>query len=176
MTKAHDAADAIKRMAKQYELMKFAAEALEQIGSLEQATSEAQAAATKAAGERDAALSERDAAVLAAQHAQAEATDIVQQSKFEAEVKAADILRSAEAAAETKLATAERNALEMIASASAQVDKMRAAASAIQIEIDKLRDDAQAAEAAAQAATEKANDAEMRLARTRSAIAKLAEV
>ncbi len=58
MTQAHEAADAIRRMAKFYQNMQFAADTLERIGSLEQATQEAKAATLDAQTERDKALSE----------------------------------------------------------------------------------------------------------------------
>jgi peptidoglycan hydrolase CwlO-like protein len=46
MSKHTDAADAIRRMAKQYEQMVVAADILDQIGSLDNAAKEAQAVAT----------------------------------------------------------------------------------------------------------------------------------
>jgi len=78
MSKATDAADAIRRAAKKHELFVTAAEILEQIGSLEQATAEAQAACDKALASRDLALTAQAEAEAKAEATKTHAASIVE--------------------------------------------------------------------------------------------------
>ena len=90
------AADSIRRLATQYQDMMAAADLLEEIGSLEQASKEAKAATHDANVDRASALAELAEAREAVAKAQADATDILQQAKFEADIKATDIKIAAE--------------------------------------------------------------------------------
>lgn len=125
MSKHTDAADAIRRMAKQYEQMVTAADILDQIGSLDNAAKEAQAVAT------------------AMQIEVATARDDLAKAKADlkaAKAKAEEVMQSAadQAAAATQAARAE--AARLLADATAKMEATRAS---IQTGIDVAQAEAQ---------------------------------
>ena len=95
MSKHTDAADAIRRMAKQYEQMVIAADILDQIGSLDNAAKEAQASVASSQAEAVAAKAELAKAKDAVKDAKAKAEDIIADAKE----KAAGIVADATAKA-----------------------------------------------------------------------------
>jgi hypothetical protein len=130
MAKAHEAADAIRRMAKQYEQMVVAAETLEKIGSLEQATTEMTVQRDAAAVERDAVLAELakakcavvDAKNKAAErlaNAELEAESIVENAKATADLRAKEIFDDAETRADALIRAAEAKRADALAAAAA---------------------------------------------------------
>ena len=113
-----EAADAIQRAAKQYQLFVQAAEVLARAGSFEQAAREAETAAAKAKAERDAYLKELDEARVSVRNergkakqardeAAGKAAEIVEAGKKDALVQAEAIIRQATSQAEDAKARAE---------------------------------------------------------------------
>lgn len=112
-----DAANSIRQLAVMFQGMTAAAEALDTIGSIEQATKEAQAATAKAGADRDAALLELDKAkddITAARQtaekvmveAEREANDLI----AKANLRAAQIEQAADDAAKVKMEEANKEA------------------------------------------------------------------
>lgn len=170
-----NAADAIRRLANQYEGMVAAAAMLEEIGSLEQAAKEAKAATHDAKAERDKALAELEQAKAAVLKAQADAADVLQQAQFEAGIKAADIKQAAEQEAATIRANAEREAAALLAPAQARLDKLAGQARDVENATAAAQNELGAIRARIALATEEADAAEKRLAEMRAAISKLVE-
>jgi colicin import membrane protein len=134
-----EAADAIRRAAKQYEMFVKTAEALDRVGSFEQAAKEADAARVKAASERDQALAElaeakkqvteeRAAAKKARATAQQQAETLLAEAKVQAQAEAA---KQAEAAAAA--------ASKVVEDAQALAGKIRAEAQQEQVRLDGLQ-------------------------------------
>lgn len=125
MSKHTDAADAIRRMAKQYEQMVVAADILDQIGSLDNAAKEAQTVATAMQAE-----------VATAKEDLAKAKADIKVAKAKAE----EIMQSAadQAAAATQSARAE--AARLLADTTAKMEATRAS---IQQGIDVAQAEAQ---------------------------------
>jgi predicted nucleic acid-binding Zn-ribbon protein len=169
------AADSIRRLATQYQDMMAAADLLEEIGSLEQASKEAKAATHDANVDRASALAELAEAREAVAKAQADATDILQQAKFEADIKATDIKIAAEQEAATIRANAEREAAALLAPAQARLDKLAGQARDVENATAAAQNELGAIRARIALATEEADAAEKRLAEMRAAISKLVE-
>lgn len=134
MTRAHDAADAIRRMAKQYENMVAAAEILEQIGSLENATTEAVAARVAAEKSRDAAINAQVAAQQSVAAAVEESEKIISEAKKsaatsaqKAKARADEIVSLATEKGEGLIAAAEARAAQINADAIAKQDAAKSA-------------------------------------------------
>lgn len=129
-----EAADAIRRAAKQYELFVQAAEVLARAGSFEQAAREAEAAAAKAKGERDAYLKELEDARVSVRNERGKA----KQARDEAAGKAAEIVEAAK-----KEAVAAADAIREQATAQAVEAKARAEAAArkAQEQLQELNDE-----------------------------------
>lgn len=125
MSKHTDAADAIRRMAKQYEQMVVAADILEEIGSLDNAAKEAKAFAT-----------EMQLEVARARDDLAKAKEEVKAAKQEAE----SIVNNANGTAEKIVQKAQINADLMANSA---VERMEATRASIQKAIDVAQAEAQ---------------------------------
>jgi len=131
MSKFTDAADAIKRQVKTLEQWQLAAEVLDQIGSLDNATKEAQAALNKLRGECDVALADlgkvkadakttKDKVAATLLTAEADAERIVNEAKE----KAGGIEASAKGKAEEVIELAKANAANVTSTARATVDAL----------------------------------------------------
>lgn len=142
MSTYHEAADAIRRAAKQYEVFVKAAEILESTGSFENAAKEADAARLKAAAARDAALAELAQAKtdLAAAKAQAkkiadESLEAYDAAMADARIKGAneahEMKEKAKADAEKIMAAAHAKAVK--AAAEAQANEERASQLATEV-------------------------------------------
>jgi chromosome segregation ATPase len=132
MSKFTDAADAIKRQLKTMEQWQVAAEALEGLGSLDNATKEATAAMQAAQKERDAVMAEvakakadakaaKDKVAATLLTAEAEAEKIVNEAKE----KASGVEASAKSQAEEIVALAKANAAAMSSTARANLDTLK---------------------------------------------------
>ena len=117
--KHFEAADALRRASKLLESFKMAHDALESIGSVEQAAKEAQAAADKAKADvaalqaelaeaKKAATAERAKAKKTQDDAEAKAEAILSESKAKAEAQAAQSMELAKAGAESLIAAAQK--------------------------------------------------------------------
>lgn len=102
MTDYTMAADALKRMAVQYKNIVSVAEALEKLGSVENAAKEADAALAKARKDRDAFTAKTEAEMTTAKGELALAQAAADKVMAEAKQEAAEIKEKAKAAAEKK--------------------------------------------------------------------------
>lgn len=177
MTKAHDAADAIRRLAKLYEGMAYAAEALERIGSFENATNEAIAAKEKAEAERDTLLSEAKAATDAAAQSIADAALTVDELLKSANQQAADIVAEATAkgqdAFERAIASANREAQAIVAGAQRSAEDAVALLQSTQSQLILLNGQIEDATNELGELTDQTSAAEARLAAAKESINKL---
>jgi len=173
MTIYHDAADVLNREAKRYEALKGAADALNAIGSIEQAAAEAKARAKLHKDEADAAQVEltkikanitKQKADLSARLEAEEADQVTSKResaaaattlKIRASTQAAEIITQANAKADAAIAIGE-----------AKVQELKAAKV-------QLEDELVAINASIQSTTDAAQAAEGRLAKAQAAIAKL---
>ena len=147
MSQITEAADFIKRQAKLHEQFVVAAEALDRVGSLEQAEKEAQAALKKA----DAARVDAEAALLKIQgdidaakpiadqikaDAAAEAKAKADATVAKAEAKAAKIV----AAAEDTAKTVEAASNEQLAQAQADLEALQAQRALVEADVSKAKE------------------------------------
>lgn len=170
------AADAIRNLAVQYQAMVYAADALQAIGSLEQAANEAQAATDDANARRDQALQDLDNAQQAVSAAKeqalsilAEARDTADQTVIAAKSKAETIMANANQQGQIAIDAAAAKANGLVSSVSGKVDDLTAKAQQLGSDIAELEAKRDAAVADAQAADDK-------LAAVQSKIRKLAGV
>lgn len=177
MTQAHDAADVIRRLANQYEGMKYAADVLEKVGSLENATNEAIAAKNKAEAERDVLLNEAKAATDAAAQSIADAAQTVEGLLKAANQQAAEVVAAATAkgqdAFERAIESANREAQAITAKARADAEEAVGKTVLAQTTLFRLNDEIQANESKLGELTAQAADAEDRLAKARAAASKM---
>lgn len=177
MTQAHDAADAIRRLAKQYEGMAYAAEVLEKVGSFENATNEAIAAKNKAEAERDVLLNEAKAATDAAAQSIADAALTVEELLKSANQQASEILAAATAkgqdAFERAVASANREAQAITAGATRNAEEAVAQLQSAQSQLILLTGQIEDATNELGELTDKASAAEARLAAAKESINKL---
>lgn len=177
MTQSHDAADAIRRLAKQYEGMVFAAEVLERIGSFENATNEAIAAKNKAEAERDVLLNEAKAATDAAAQSVADAALTVDELLRSVNQQAAEIVAAATAkgqdAFERAIASANREAQAITAGATRNAEEAVAQLQSAQSQLILLAGQIEDATNELGELTDKASAAEARLAAAKESINKL---
>lgn len=117
MAKATDAAESIRRLAKQYESMVVAADILEQIGSLENAQTEAKKSLEQHQLARDAEVKALAEAKEATKKAKEQATDIVK----DAESKALTIEIGAKSEADKLIDKAKERDAKMLSEANSQV-------------------------------------------------------
>lgn len=176
MSKFKEAAEVLKRGALKYEQMMSAAKVLEEIGSLEQAATEAKAAAAKAVEERDAILKEKDVAMHLLEEARAQIKIDKNEVEIQvaglmsaAEKKAKEIVDEATATKESMLHAAKSRADEMVAAVSDEVNELKNRKAEIEEQTRIAHDKLSVANAAAA-------DAEKKLANVKAAIAKLAAV
>ena len=173
MSKYHDAADALRRHAVKYEGLMSAAKALEEIGSLEQAAEEAQAAALTAKDElktlQDEVAKAKDA--LKAKKQKAEEQQAMAKAAAElivgnAKTAAAEIQDNANALAVTIKSQAQAKADQSLAGASRRAEEL--------FETQRqLTESIAALELTLAAKTQEAEDIEARLAKAQAQIAKL---
>jgi hypothetical protein len=109
----NEAADTLKRLARDREAMTFAADAFTGLGSIQQATKEAEAA--------------RSAAYASAQEVKAE-LESLQAQVNQAELRAKKILFDADSDASAKVAAASSRCAEMVRGAQAKIDAAAAQA------------------------------------------------
>lgn len=176
MSKYHDAANVLKREAARFAAMNQAAEALDELGSIDQAATEAKARAVAHTKEAEAAKAEVDALkanALKMNKEQAakmkEYDDIAAKAIYDANTKASEILSNAEAKAADTVAraiTLVQGQTDAVAQQISSLEKMKANLSA---ECDQLYDKVQAFNVEADAA-------EKRLAKVKESIAKLAGI
>lgn len=152
--KLQEAADAIRRAAKMYENFQIAAQALDRVGSLEQAEQEATARTEAAKREAEIAKAELGAITEETEDAIAKRDGVIADTNAEC----ARILASAEAAAQEKMAQAGENAQAIVREAQSNAASIVAAARA---EANGIHDSVAAA-AAAKDAAEVARDAAQR--------------
>jgi uncharacterized coiled-coil protein SlyX len=158
MSKFTDAADAIKRQLKTMEQWAFAAQALEEIGSLDNATKEAQSALAAAQKERDAAKVEATKAKDAAKDAKLK----VEAMLLTAEKDAEEIVRAAQEKANAVEATAKSKAEEALALAKTNSEALYAAA---RLKADNIGVDLAKKQQTLDAINDQIKDAEDRLAK-----------
>jgi cell division septum initiation protein DivIVA len=173
MSKSTDAADAIRRFAKQYELMVSAADTLEQIGSLENAQEEA-----KKSLDQHRKVLETEASLLA--EAKAETKKVKESNLKLAEdgkTKADSVIHNATLEADRVASEAKAQADKIISNANVKAEQSLAG---VKSQIDKLnteRTDLENMTASLRGEvstlTAEAINAEVRLAKVQSAIAKL---
>lgn len=177
MTQAHDAADAIRRLAVQFQNMQYAAEVLERIGSLENATNEATKAKEKAEAERDVLLNEAKAATDAAAQSIADAAQTVEGLLKSANQQASEIVAAATAkgqdAFERAIASANREAQAIVAGATRNAEEAVQLLGETQGRLDLLNGHIQAGEDALSSLNTQASEAETRLAAAKESINKL---
>ena len=177
MAQSHDAADAIRRLAKHYESMVFAANVLERIGSFENATNEAIAAKNKAEAERDVLLNEAKAATDAAAQSIADAAQTVEGLLKAANQQVSEIVATATAkgqdAFERAIESANREAQAITAKARADAEEAVGKTVLAQTTLFRLNDEIQANESKLGELTAQAADAEDRLAKARAAASKM---
>jgi chromosome segregation ATPase len=175
MSKFHDAADVLKREAVRYRALMQAAEALEEVGSLDQAASEA--AARKAQIEKQlAALVEK----IGASQREAERINAdLAEKVVEAEAHKAALIQQSNSAAAEIVATAERRATSIVESGQAQASqelaRMAEKVAAMQATLETLTDQGNAAIVRRDQAEAAATEAEAKLSRVQAQIRKLAE-
>lgn len=173
MTKATDAADAIRRLAKQFENMQFAADVLEKIGSMENAFDEAGKSRAAAEAARDQALADKLVAESELAATKAKSKEIVAQ----AEKRREQILADVDAESDKRLADASERANAAIQSATEQAHGIREDANrqkaAVTLDVQALRDESEQLEAANNAKRAEADAIEARLAKAQAKIAKL---
>ncbi len=174
MSKYHEAANTLRREAQRYEALSLAAKALDEVGSLDQAASEAEGRVNAAeAQERQmqAAIVELNTKgeELAQQHEakRREAEDIFAETVFNANEKARAIIADAEAKAVKLLDDAELAVQTELTATTETVTRMREERAALDAEIEAATQRLVSAEAEAVAA-------EKRLAKVKESIAKLA--
>ena len=173
MSKATEAADAIKRAAKQYEAFVHAAEILERIGSLENAEKEAKAAIDLAGKEREemveklkkAQLSVKKAEELAAKK-ESDAAINAESILVDANNEALKIVSEAKAQAAKFKSDANANIEQALAGIESQIQsrnevkaKLDSSIAVTQLQVDEMN--------------AAADEAEKRLAKVNAAIAKL---
>lgn len=148
-----NAADAIRRLAKQYEQMVFAAEVLDKIGSLDQVTKEQSAAADAARAEADKAKAEvkkakddlkkvKDDAAEVVADAQAKADRVRGEAEIEANRLIEDAASQATVAASKIIDAARAEAVSIKESTKADVakaNKAKADLQAAEAELVKLQ-------------------------------------
>jgi chromosome segregation ATPase len=127
MSNFNEAADAIRRASKLLEGFKIAAEALDSIGSVDNAAKEAAAALDKAVKERDAVQAELASLILQAEGKRLDADNYV-----------ADAKARADAATQSALAEADHIVVDAVKAANEQSDKIILAAKS---ELKKVTDD-----------------------------------
>lgn len=149
MSQFNEAADAIRRVAKTLEGFKIAAEALESIGSVDNAAKEAQAALAKAIGERDTAIEQlalaqstlldvRNESASLRKEATEQAERVVLAAKAEAEAEAQRVLDQAKQQAQDIAAAAKakvQEADDYVAKQSAEMDKLRASCEELETQV-----------------------------------------
>jgi flagellar biosynthesis chaperone FliJ len=164
MSKANEAADAIRRAAKKYQLFVEAAEILERIGSLEQATAEADQAKKVAVDARVAA----EAAYVAAEAARAKVVDETARMRADAEAEAKSVIDAAHARAQEEskaiVKAAMDDAIAIGNDANAKASAVAGEVAKMQNQINVLTEHRAALEADVTALTETLNNAQARLA------------
>lgn len=177
MTQSHDAADAIRRLAKHYESMVFAANVLERIGSFENATNEAIAAKNKAEAERDVLLNEAKAATDAAAQSIADAAQTVEGLLKAANQQAAEVVAAATAKGQDAfgraIESANREAQAITAKARADAEDAVAQLQSARSQLTLLAGQIEDATNELGELTAQAADAEDRLAKARAAASKM---
>lgn len=175
MAKATDAANAVRRAAKQYEAFMQAAEILETIGSLDNAAQEGLAALDVVRADIDLAKNELVAtqtktAAIIAEHDNiiAKANEVAKKTIEAAKIKENEIISNAECKATSFCNEAKSKAGEMISAAQLEAD-------GLQLMCDTMRADIEHLTARAREANESAEAAERRLEKVRSSISKLAD-
>ncbi|MFA6972400.1 MAG: hypothetical protein WC208_13525 [Gallionella sp.] len=173
MSKFHDAAQVLKREAIRFAALNQAAEALEELGSIDQAATEAKARAEAFTKEADVVKAEVDALKASAaklKEAQAskqkEADAAHAQLMVDANVRHDQLVAEATAKAQSIVSNAEDTANARIASAEKQLATMQKIKEALSAQCDELHEKQKAA-------TTEAEIAESRLSKVKEAIAKL---
>lgn len=173
MSQAHDAADAIRRLAKQFENMAYAADVLEKIGSLDNATAEAGRARLEAETLRDAALAAKAEAEAGLTAVKAQADQIVETARE----AAAGVVRQAENVGQGKVADATAQAELVVREANIQarkiVDDAIREKNTAALETQALREEHEQLAGAVMASRAEAEAIEARLISARAEIAKL---
>lgn len=173
-TSKFTAAESIKRLAVQFQDMVAAADALEAIGSVEQATQEAIAARAIAENDRDRALKERDEAKAAIKKHKDDAAKLLSDAKesgtaviAQAESNAAKMIEEAKAQALAIVQAAQSQANDVVSGVSSKVLTEQLRLDAITKEIADFiaqRDNAEVEAKAAQAKLDKVQDTIKKLA------------
>lgn len=174
MAQKADIAQDLRRVVNFFKSLETAADAMEQIGSLELAAEEAKKSKTVADSSRDKVLAELNASKAKIEQAQIEAGMIVQKAKTEAD----EMVAQGRADAQALVAKAQTDAKNYLNAAVSEAQAMKdrigtditAAQSAKEVAVSAA---AQAA-AEADAANALAKEAERRLASIQAQIAKLA--
>ena len=141
-----EAADQIRRLARQYESMQTAANLLDQLGSLEQAKTEAQAAVDKLGAERG----EAKAALQALKDAGREQETVNANAVQAAHDQAAKAVALADDYAEHRRKEADSNAADVAAAAKANAEAIVSGAMKQKSDIDTLASQREAQSKAAQ--------------------------
>lgn len=133
-----DAADAIRRAAKQYEVYTKAAEVLEHSGSFVQAAEEAKLAAAAAVEERVQAEADLVKALAATKKAREQGKQLWEDAQAKAKAHIEEVTAAARTTAADIVRTAEGNAVNIVAGAQAQVQAVAANAEALAKEVAEL--------------------------------------
>jgi hypothetical protein len=175
MSKASVAED-IRRLANTYKSMVEAADAIEQIGSIEQAVSEAKAARKAAEDERDSVLVDLRKAKDGVKKAKDDAEKIVADARSFAE----DVAVAARVSAEQVKQSAAEQGQALINSAKAEREtillSITGQAAIHQAKLDVLKEQAAKAEASTALLMTAAEAAQAKLDKVQASIRKLAEV
>lgn len=173
MGKSTDAADAIRRAAKQYEHFIVAADLLDKLGSLENAIAEAKTQVDVITQEREAAQAE----YTNLQHALTKKKAELKQASEAAQAKADKIIDDADAARLTIIADANEQAKQIVEGAliskSSELGALQSKVSAVQDALATALADERAATNRAAEANAAADDAEKRLAKVKATLASL---
>jgi len=173
MSDIQTAVESIRRLAVQYQDMLVAADALESIGSVEQATREATAARAAAEDARDKALLELDAIVVHVQESKGEAEQIIAAAQKQANDIKDAALSNAQQAAEASKAVAAATVQDAEAKAAEALSGVSAQLSVLQAKLTELNDAVAAAEQAKADAEDATAAAQAKLDAIRDQIAKL---
>lgn len=173
MSKSSDAADAIRRNAKQYESLMHAAELLDRLGSLENAIAEAKIQVDVITQEREAAQAE----YTNLQHTLTKKKAELKQVTEAAHAQADKIVDDADATRLTIIADANEQATQIIERAllgkTSELDALQSNINIAQAALAKAIADGQAATIKSAETNAAADDAEKRLAKIKATLANL---